>query len=127
MLAVKNMKLGLTLVPFTILCFFAFNAICDENQELIRDQVLKWWKDISVQKPLKCKLNPTFLDPKYEKSEIISKYFFRDDQRINLIQSRPCKEDEVMDYDFTGKGKIIDGKLEGPGKLIIRKQGNFQG
>ena len=80
---------------------------------------------MSVQKPLKCKLNSKFLQDKYEKSETISKNFFRDDQHINLIQTRPCKEDEQMNYDFTSKGKVIDGKLEGPGKLTIQKIGIY--
>ena len=52
----------------------------------------------------------------------IAKHFFRDDQRINLVQSRPCKENEKMTYDFTGNNaKVIDGKFEGPGKLTIHQ------
>merc|ERR1712106_504850 len=45
---------------------------------------------------------------------------------MTFIQTRPCKENEQMSYDFTGKGKIIDGKLEGPGKLIIKKTDKYQ-
>ena len=52
----------------------------------------------------------------------IAKHFFRDNQRINLVQSRPCKENEKMTYDFTGNNaKVIDGKFEGPGKLTIHQ------
>ena len=37
--------------------------------------------------------------------------------RINIIKTRPCLDKEDLIYDF--KGKIIDGKMEGPGKLKI--------
>ena len=37
-----------------------FDIKCEEKK-IIRDQILEWWKEMSVQKPLKCKLNPEFL------------------------------------------------------------------
>merc|ERR1711976_23651 len=37
--------------------------------------------------------------------------------RINVIKTRTCLDKEYLIYDF--KGKIIDGKMEGPGKLKI--------
>ena len=56
----SNMKPHLFFVPYIILSLVVFNSQCEE-QNIIRDQILEWWKEMSVQKPLKCKLNPEFL------------------------------------------------------------------
>jgi len=118
------MKPHLIFVPYIILSLVVFNTQCEE-QNIIRDQILEWWKEMSVQKPLKCELNPEFLQRHGSDSSFspkIAKHFFRDDQRINLVQSRPCEENEKMTYDFTGNNaKVIDGKFEGPGKLTIHQ------
>jgi hypothetical protein len=55
------MKPHLIFVPYIILSLVVFNTQCEEPQNIIRDQILEWWKEMSVQKPLKCKLNPEFL------------------------------------------------------------------
>ena len=114
------MKLGGIFVPYLILSLVVFSTRCENQQISVRDQILQWWKEMSVQKPLKCLLNPEFLKH-LSYSPTITKHFFREDQRISLVQSRPCKENEEMTYDFTGKGKVIDGKFDGPGKLIIHQ------
>ena len=54
------MKPHLIFVPYIILSLVVFNTQCEE-QNIIRDQILEWWKEMSVQKPLKCELNPEFL------------------------------------------------------------------
>ena len=114
------MKLDGIFVPYLILSLVVFSTRCENQQISVRDQILQWWKEMSVQKPLKCLLNPEFLKH-LSYSPMITKHFFRKDQRISLVQSRPCKENEKMTYDFTGKGKVIDGKFDGPGKLIIHQ------
>ena len=54
------MKPNFIFVPHIILSCVVFNTQCKE-EKIIRDQILEWWKEMSVQKPLKCKLNPEFL------------------------------------------------------------------
>ena len=67
---------------------------------------------------MKCKANPDFLKPY---PAMIAKNIINNEKRIHIVQSKPCQEkDQNLIFDF--KGKIRDGKLEGPGKLNIKKQ-----
>ena len=59
------MKPHIIFVSYIILSLVVFNTQCEEPQNIIRDQILEWWKEMSVQKPLKCKLNPEFLQPSH--------------------------------------------------------------
>ena len=83
-------------------------TICDPQ-----DEVLQFWKDMSVQKPIKCTLNPNF-DSELPK---IAQKFIHDNFKVLIIETRVCKESEHPNYKLKGIIQILNGKLEGTGKL----------
>ena len=100
--------------------FYLVLVICCINlcHTIDNERILSWWRQISVQKPMKCKTNPDFLKPL---PPMIAKKIIDDKTRISIIQSKPCQEkDQNLIFDF--KGKKSNGKLEGPGKLNIKKR-----
>ena len=92
------------------LCFFLVLCVQRANSTIHQD-ILTWWKSISVQKPLNCQLNHEFTKPVPEPvSQIVQDKF-----RLPFVQWRKCGELEIIDYQF--KGKMVNGVPDGPGKL----------
>ena len=74
--------------------------------------ILNWWNDISVEKPLKCNLNKQFWIS--NASSLFEKL-----SSEPYVLSRPCQEDDTMNYNYTFNGKKWNTTLEGLGKLKI--------
>lgn len=51
---------------------------------------------------------------------MIGDTFMQESYRKVVIKTRPCGEDEISPYSFEFKGKIIDDRLEGPGRLKLK-------
>merc|ERR1711976_2980 len=79
-----------------------------------RDEVLQWWDKMSVQKPVKCQLNPELLQDFHP---VAQKYLHVPE---NFIRPRLCGQKEIRDYKSKGL-KINNGTIEGTGKIIFLK------
>jgi len=82
------------------------------------ERILKWWKEISVPKPMKCKVNSNYLKPFPEN---IAKHIVQGGEtKSGIVYSRPCQEKEDLVFEF--KGQIVENRFDGPGKLKITKK-----
>ena len=73
--------------------------------------VLDWWTRMSVQKPVKCAVNPEFLldfPP-------VAKDLLKNHDYHKIMDSHTCSSGEIKLHYF--KGQVINGELEGTGKL----------
>ena len=86
------------------------------------DQVFKWWAKTSVQKPLKCQLNPDLVADFHP----IANRFLNEEMRHKLVFPRLCRPDEPRNYKYKG-GKISDGTIEGTTKLTFIHVSDAQG
>ena len=79
------------------------------------EAILNWWQnEASVQKPLKCVLDPSY------KEELLERL---PNSESKLVLSKACEEgQDGSAFDFKGSGKIVDGVLQGPGKLKIHHE-----
>ena len=78
-------------------------------------EVLEWWNQMSVQKPLKCKLNPELLEDFHP----IANKFLKEEMRTKLIETRLCQKDEVKTYK-TKNLAIVNGTFHGTGKILFK-------
>ena len=84
----------------------------------VKEEIIQWWNDISISKPLKCKMNGSYLKPF---PTIISEELFNDLQTEQYITSKSCKMTNVP---HIFKGEVINGLFEGPGKLRLLEKEN---
>ncbi len=95
------------------------------NNEKIHKKIIDWWtQEASVFKPLKCKLNLPF---KEEFSEQFKQLLVKDDMRLTLFESRACTKSERVsrNFEFRG-GSIVNGQLQGAGKLVLDHKFEFE-
>ena len=82
------------------------------------ERILTWWKEISVTKPMKCKVNSDYLKPFPEN---IAKHIVQGEEtHTSIVHTRPCQENEDFIFDF--KGQIINNKFDGAGRLKITRK-----
>ena len=107
----------------TIFKVFFIVPLCVNSIGSEHEQIIKWWNKISEQKPLKCKINPSYLQPLHP----ITRNLTNSWEFIRIINSRPCTEfDSGKNYWIHQfKGKKVNGRLEGPGKLKILKLAKY--
>ena len=71
---------------------------------------------MSQEKPLKCNVNPQYLKPFHN----LENSLIKDYKSIPVLEARLCTQYDTKYLDNTFKGNIVDGQLEGSGKLKIR-------
>ena len=77
------------------------------------EKIIKWWSEISVKKPLKCKINAEYLKPLPNKVRKITNGLIQ----IPYLKIKPCSVEDTIFVPFEFKGNITNGKIHGPGKL----------
>ena len=70
----------------------------------VHEQIIHWWNKVSVQKPLKCTLNPSYLQP-FDKQ---AKKYLDNLVWKPILFSEPCQHDDVNEEPYLYKGKQID-------------------
>ena len=106
------MKLSYIIV---ILIVFINHSKCHEKEnQNFREKLKKWLEKMSVQKPVKCTVNPEYLKPFSPK---VSETFMKKGTKRPLITIHECREGSASDLQI--KGKIVNGTLEGPGKVKL--------
>ena len=85
----------------------------------VHEEILQWWKDISILKPYQCKINGAYQIPF---PTIITKELFKNLHSKPYIISRPCR---VTNIPHAFIGEIVNGKFEGPGKLRVFTKGHI--
>ena len=85
----------------------------------VHEEILKWWKDISILKPYHSKINGAYQKPF---PTIINKEIFKNLHSEPYIISKPC---QVTNIPHAFRGEIVNGKFEGPGKLRIFTKGHI--
>ena len=82
----------------------------------VHEEILQWWKKVSVQKPIQCKINPIYTLP--FQSSVVNN-IIDDLSYVPVVKSYPCSENDQKYLDYKFKGNITNGHFEGPGKLKI--------
>ena len=97
-----------------LILLLGFLVLGSSEYKNSRDEVLQWWEKMSVQKPVKCQLNPELLQdfPSFAK-----KYLHVPDY---LLKPHLCDQNKIRDYKLKGL-KIINGTIEGTGKITFLK------
>ena len=85
----------------------------------VHEEILQWWKKVSVQKPIQCKMNPIYTLP-FQSSSV--KNIINDLSYVPIVKSHPCLETSQKYLDYIFKGNTTNGHFEGPGKLKIFEQ-----
>ena len=98
------------------LCYYFVLCIQRANST-ISQEILNWWKSVSMQKPLNCQMNHEFTD-ELQPSTIASE-LLQDEFRLPYVYFRKCGVGELIEWGF--KGKTVDGVPDGPGKLKFNK------
>ena len=103
------MHLILFLTSFLLCC----QSSLQSSSNSAKDEVLQWWKKMSVQKPVKCRLNPELLEDFHP---VAQKYIHEPEAFLSV---RIC-QNEIRNYKLKGL-KINDGTIEGTGKITFLK------
>ena len=82
----------------------------------VHKEILQWWKKVSVQKPIQCKINPIYTLP--FQSSVVNN-IIDDLSYVPIVKSYPCSETDQKYLDYIFKGNITNGHFEGLGKLKI--------
>ena len=82
----------------------------------VHENILKWWTEQSVLKPINCEVNSEYKKPFHT----VAKEFLNHLKIQPLIVSRPCLKTDEKLISYTFSGKINNGYLEGLGKLKIK-------
>ena len=83
----------------------------------VYEEILQWWKDISILKPYQCKINGAYQIPFPTTKEL-----FKNLHSEPYIISKPCR---VTNIPHAFRGEIVNGKFEGPGKLRVITKGHI--
>jgi hypothetical protein len=100
-------------ITILLLVWRSSSVLCDNH---VHEDILKWWDKISVKKPLKCQHQ----DDSWNTLHPVAKEIFIQQgfNSVQIVQSRPCEEGEIPAY-FEWKGKVVNDRFEGPGKLKV--------
>ena len=71
--------------------------------------ILQWWKLVSVQKPLRCQMDSSYLKPDHPLVTNLTSSW----NIFKTITSRPCHYLDVTYLVHTFRGKTVDNKFEG--------------
>ena len=66
------------------------------------EQIIQWWNKVSVQKPLKCTINPSYLTPIHGMAMKLSENVIWKP----MIYSEHCGYNKVNEYPFVYKGDL---------------------
>ena len=81
----------------------------------VHEEIIQWWNKVSVQKPLKCTLNPSYLQP-FDKQAM--KYL--DDLVWSpILFSEPCRHNDVNEEPYLYKGKQVKSIVSNTTILFI--------
>ena len=82
----------------------------------VHEEIIQWWNKASVQKPLKCTINPSYLTPLHEMAmKLLENAVWKP-----ILYSEPCGFNEVNEYPFVYKGDqtyIAFNHIENPSYL----------
>ena len=96
----------LNILSILYMVSFCIDAIGSDHQ-----QILNWWQKVSLQKPLKCKINPSYLEPIHQIAMNLTTSW----DSIKLLKSRPCTMNDngktYLIHHF--KGKTVNNMFEG--------------
>ena len=75
------------------------------------EQILKWWKKMSEQKPIRCKIDASYLEPLHPIAGNLTNSW----EFIKIIDSRPCTEKDsgkrYLVHEF--RGVKVNSRFEG--------------
>ena len=77
----------------------SLNSIVLAKNQDQQDLILQWWTRMSVQKPVKCMVNPEFL----QDFPPIAKKILKNQPLHKLISNRKCGRNEGQKFYFKGK------------------------
>ena len=121
------MDLRLKMVVIKIMLFFAIcgNYYCDKVDPQcqakieIKETIEKWWhEEMSLKKPLKCKIPKSIKVPEKAKKLL---NIFRDRVPVKSYLCNQLKDETSIKFHF--RGKISAGILTGSGKLTLTGPG----
>ena len=97
---------------------FSEKSCSDESVDV--EEIHRWWFDeMSVKKPVKCKMPEDWKFKKDQNYEIATQIVAALNNRVP-VRSYPCnKPNGELSIKFRFTGKIENGILTGPGKLIF--------
>ena len=75
-----------------------------ESIGIEHEKIIKWWSEISVKKPLKCKINAEYLKPLPNKVRKITNGLIQ----IPYLKIRPCSVEDTIFVPFKFKGNSSD-------------------
>ena len=73
------------------------------------ENILQWWKLVSAQKPLRCQMDSSYLEPDHPLVTNLTTSW----NTFKAISSRPCRYLDVTYLVHTFRGKTVDNKFEG--------------
>ena len=110
---IKTMKKTTRFKFAFALIFLTCEISC--HQESVHDKILQWWQKVSEQKPLKCQVQSSYLQPFHPMAQKL----IQETKILPYIIQRNCTTNDTLQYQFTFKGQYVNGLFDGPGKLQI--------
>ena len=97
----------------SVLLILSANKIRASGPE--HEAILNWWlNEASVQRPLKCTVDPSYKVESHKLNSLLPTVTPVE----KIVKSFACEEGQDGSvFDFKGSGKVVDGVLQGPGKL----------
>ena len=126
------------LTTYQLIYFWQLSIVSASGS--VHEEIIQWWNKTSVQKPIKCTLNPSYLSPVND----LAKKLLENAIWKSILYSKHCGHNDVDEQFFIYKGKqnyffhvfkqiffsnqyILkigkyndNGEFEGPGKLKMK-------
>ena len=66
----------------------------------VHEEIIQWWNKTSVQKPIKCTINPSYLSPVNELAmKLLENAVWKP-----ILYSKPCNHNDILEHFFSYKG-----------------------
>ena len=66
----------------------------------VHEEIIQWWNKNSVQKPIKCTMNPSYLSPVNELAmKLLENAVWKP-----ILYSKPCNHNDILEHFFSYKG-----------------------
>ena len=98
-----------------IFLIFAILPCFIEAIGIEHEKIIKWWSEISVKKPLKCKINTEYLKPLPNKVRNMTNGLIQ----IPYLKIKPCSVEDTIFVPFEFKGNISNGQIQGRGGIKL--------
>ena len=85
-----------------LLIFVQFIAIIFSTGP-VHEDIIQWWNNLSVQRPVKCNLNPLYKQPLNTTGTLSN--IMKPHKRMPVLFSQPCHYNDQFEQLFIYKGK----------------------